>query len=383
MRAPLSDTRVEEAFDRAWSRSRFSVRTRIERLRSKSFHIGQCAIAAGVAWFIATTLFHHPAPVFAPIVAVIGLGTTYGQRLRRVAEITVGVSVGLLVADLFLRIFGSGPWQVSLIVLVAMSAAVFLDTGGLVVNQAAVQSIFVVALVATPHDSLNRWLDALVGGAVALVAAAAVPRAPLRRPRRQAGKVVTVIADLLRDAAQCLRDGDIDRAAEVLASARQTDSLLRELQAAAAEGLSVIASSPFRRSHAENVRSIADLVTPLDRAMRSTRVVVRRVAVLVDHKVAVPPSYARALDRLADATDVVARALLENASPEIGRAGLLEVGRSTGDLERGQLYVDVLLVQVRAVIVDLLQVTAMDYDDITAALPPLPERVDGGGPAAT
>ena len=139
--------------DRAWRRSRTSVRERVDRVRGKSWHIGQCAIAAALAWFLASGVFHHPAPVFAPIVAVVCLGTTYAQRLRRVAEITVGVAVGLLVADLFLVLAGTGAWQIGVIVLVAMSAALFLDAGGLLVTQAAVQSIFVVAFVATPGEA--------------------------------------------------------------------------------------------------------------------------------------------------------------------------------------------------------------------------------------
>jgi uncharacterized membrane protein YgaE (UPF0421/DUF939 family) len=368
-----ADRSLEALMDQAWDRSRLSVRARWERVRSKAWHVGQCAVAAALAWFIANNLAGHPAPVFAPIVAVVCLGMTYGQRLRRVAEVTVGVAVGLAVADLFLSVFGSGPWQVGLIVLVAMSAALFLDTGVLLTMQAAVQSIFVVALVATPHAAVTRWLDAVIGGAVALVAAAVVPQAPLRRPRIRAGVVVTKIAGLLRDAAQCARDGDVERAAEVLATARATDGLIGELRAAADEGLSVLASSPLRRAHTENVRSVADLVEPLDRAMRSTRVLVRRVAVTANRQVRVPRSYAVVLDELADATDVVGRALAENAHPQIGRSGLVRVGESTRALERSHLLTDVLLIEIRSLIVDLLRLTGLDDEQALAALPGLPE----------
>jgi len=369
-----TDLRLDALMDRAWDRSRLSVRGRWERVRSKSWHLGQCAVAAAVAWAIANNLVGHRAPVFAPIVAVICLGMTYGQRRRRVAEVTVGVAVGLAVADLFLSVFGSGPWQIGLIVLVAMSVALFLDTGVLLTTQAAVQSIFVVALVTTPQAAVTRWLDAVIGGAVALVAATVVPRAPLRRPRIQAGVVVTKIAVLLRDAAQCARDGDVERAAEVLATARATDGLIRELRAAADEGLSVIASSPLRRGDTDNVRSMSDLVEPLDRAMRSTRVLVRRVATTANRHVPVPPAYAVVLDELADATDIVGRALAENAHPQIGRSGLVRVGESTRVLERGQLSTDVLLIQIRSLIVDLLRLTGMDDEEAVATLPGLPEH---------
>lgn len=375
MSTPTAESRFDEFFDRAWRRSRTSLRTRANRVKSKAWHIGQCAVAAAIAWFIASDLVHHQAPVFAPIVAVVSLGLTYAQRLRRVAEITVGVAIGLAVADLFLAVFGTGPLQIGVIVVCAMTTALLLDPGGLLVMQATVQSIFVVALVATPGAAVNRWFDAVIGGAVALVAAAVVPAAALHRPRTQAAIVVETIATLLRDAAQCTRDGDIARAAKVLAQARATDGPLRELQAAASEGLSVIASSPFRRGERESVRSVADLVDPLDRAMRSTRVLVRRAALTTTKHIRVPRSYAVVLDDLADAVGIVARVLGENASASMGRGGIVAVGQATADLERGLLSTDVLLAQIRSVVVDMLQVTGMTYEDAVAAIPTLPERL--------
>jgi uncharacterized membrane protein YgaE (UPF0421/DUF939 family) len=368
--------------DRAWERSRVSLRGRVGRVRSKAWHIGQCAVAAAVAWLVAAGLFHHPGPVFAPIVAVVALGTSYAQRLRKVAEITVGVALGLIVADVFLGIFGSGALQIGVIVVCAMSVGLLVGAGGLLVTQATVQSIFVVAFVATPGTALTRWFDAVIGGGVALLAAAVVPAAPLRRPRTQAAVVVATIADLVRDAAQCLRDGDVERAARVLASARATQVPLCELQAAADEGLAVIASSPFRRADRQSVRSVADLVEPLDRAMRSTRVLCRRVAVTANRHLDVPPSYAQVLDELADATDIVARVLGENAPAAMARGGIVAVGQETADLPRGTISIAVLLVQIRSLIVDLLEVTGLDNESALAVMPALPERPPGPPPAA-
>ena len=210
---------------------------RLDRWQSKSWQIGQCALAAGIAWFIAADVLGHQAPFFAPIAAVVSLGTTYGQRLRRVAEVTVGVAVGVFLADLIVAAIGSGWWQLAIIVALAMSTAILLDGGQLFMMQAAVQSIVVAALVANPGAALTRWTDALIGGAVALVAATVVPAAPLRRPREQAARVVRKVAELLRAAADVMVDGVVDRALALLADARSTDHLITELRAAADEGL--------------------------------------------------------------------------------------------------------------------------------------------------
>nr|WP_223128539.1 FUSC family protein [Terrabacter sp. MAHUQ-38] len=366
-----SDAPVVEALDRAWDRSRLSARTRFERLRARGFLLVQCAVAAGVAWWVATTVVGHASPFFAPIVAVVCLGMSYGQRLRRVLEVAVGVAVGVFVADVFVHLAGSGPWQITAVVLVSMSLATLLDGGPVVVTQSAVQGIVIAALVASPGQAFTRWTDALIGGGIALVAATVVPQAPLRRPRVAAAEAVRKMGELLRRAAASAHDGDVELAAEVLASARGTESLLRELRAAADEGLSVLTSSPFKRHHAVGVRKMVDLVEPLDRAMRSTRVLVRRVTVAVGRGESLPPGYETLLLELAGATDVMGRALSENASAEIGRSALLVVAAGTGEVPRTpSLATETVLAQIRSTVVDLLQVTGLDVDQAIAALPP-------------
>ncbi len=364
---------AEHPLDRMWDRGRDSTRARIARLRQKAWVIAQCSISAGVAWFIASDLLHHPKPFFAPIVAVIGLGTSYGQRLRRVLDIAVGVAVGVFIADLIVLWVGSGAWQVSLIVLLAMSVAFVLNGNQLFVNQAAVQGIVIVTLVATPQGALTRWTDALIGGGVALVAATVVPRAPLRRPREQAAVVMRRISDLLRAAAHSAEDGDVERALEVLAVARTTDRLIRELQDAADEGLSVLASSPFRVRHKGHVRRMAELVEPLDRAMRNTRVLVRRVAVGNYHHERLPGAYAMLCEELADAANAMADELAQGEMATGVRRELLRIGEATAHVERSaELSAEVVLAQIRSIIVDLLQITGMDVLEATDALPPPP-----------
>ena len=106
-----------------------------------------------------------------------------------------------------------------------MSSAILLDAGALMSTQAAVQSIVVTTLL--PLDGgLSRILDALVGGAVALVAATIVPGAPLRRPRQEAARVAQELARLLTLARRSAFDQDERLAKETLDRARETESLL-------------------------------------------------------------------------------------------------------------------------------------------------------------
>jgi uncharacterized membrane protein YgaE (UPF0421/DUF939 family) len=359
--------------DRMWSRGRTSMGERVDRLVAKRFHIAQCAIAAGVAWLVAADLLHHPTPFFAPIAAVVSLGTSYGQRLRRVVEVTLGVAIGVLVADLLVVWLGTGAWQLVLIVALAMSTAFLLDGGQLFVTQAAVQSIVVTTLIPNSGDALIRWTDALVGGGVALVAATVAPATPLRRPREQAARVMRKIAELLRAAGDVMVDGEVDRGLELLADARSTDHMIRELQAAADEGMSVVASSPFRIRHKGNLRRMAELVDPLDRALRSTRVLVRQTAVTAYHRRPVPAAYALLTRDLAAAADQIADELAADRMAEAARPSLLAIGDATGRVERSDvLAAEVILAQLRSIVVDLLLLTGMDQAESTEALPPPP-----------
>ncbi len=360
------------AWDQRWSRGRLSVGARLDRLRSKGWHIGQASLAAGLAWWIASDLFGHPTPFFAPIAAVVSLGTSFGQRFRRVAEVTVGVAVGVFIADMLVLWLGSGAWQLVLIVALSMSTALLLDAGGLFVTQAAVQSIVVAALVPTANQAFLRWSDALIGGGVALLAATAVPGAPLRRPRDQAARVLDKVAFLLRGAARAMCEGDVDSTLALLADARTTDVLVGELRVAAEEGLSVVRSSPFRVRHKGSVRRMADLVEPLDLALRNTRVLVRRAAVGAYRRDPVPQAYARLCDDLAVIVDEMAVELRAERTPESLQDHLIWLGAATSSVVRtDDLSSEVILAQLRSIVADLLRITGMGSLEATDAIPPL------------
>jgi uncharacterized membrane protein YgaE (UPF0421/DUF939 family) len=338
----------------------------------KAWHIGQASLAAGVAWFLASEVLGHETPFFAPVAAVVCLGTSYGQRLRRVVEVTLGVAIGVFIADLFVVLLGSGWWQLTVIVALSMTVAILLDAGGLFVTQAAVQSIIVASFVLEPDQALVRWTDALVGGAVALVAATVVPAAPLRRPREQAAVVLDKIASLLDGAAEGIEGGDVEGTLELLADARSTDVLIAELQQAADEGLSVIRSSPFRVRHKAGVRKVAELVEPLDLALRNTRVLVRRVAVAAYRRDPLPDAYAALCRDLAGAVTDVAAEMRAERLPTAVQPRLVRIASESSDVERtGDLSGEVVLAQLRSIVADLLRLTGMGSLEATDAIPPL------------
>ena len=365
--------RLGDLGPRVWARGRLSMRQRLQRLRVRGWQIGQCAVAAGVAWLAASQLLGHSQPFLAPVAAIVCLGVTYGQRLRRVAEVTVGVALGVGIADLFIHWVGTGVWQIVVIVAVAMSAAVLLDAGNLLVSQAAVQSVIVAILLPNPDAGLSRWLDAVVGGAVALVAATVVPRAPLRRPREQAARIVRDLARLLRVATDSVEEGDVAHAVATLEDARATETALDDLRAAAREGLDVVRSSPWRRRHRPAVRRMASLVVPLDRAIRNTRVLVRRMVAVTRAGESVPESYLALVDRVADAADVIAEEFAAGRMPTAAGDMLADIAEQTAiQTLQGGLSAAVVLAQVRSIVVDLLQLTGLTADEARELMPAPP-----------
>src|SRR5262249_10533410 len=85
---------------------------------------------------------------------------------------------------------------------------------------------------------------------------------------------------------------------------------------------------------APDLRKMADLVEPLDRALRSTRVLVRHVAVAAYRRRSIPHSYALVTNELAAAVEVVATELDADRMAVEARPALSAVGMATGEVER-------------------------------------------------
>ncbi|KQU69000.1 hypothetical protein ASD62_00350 [Phycicoccus sp. Root563] len=355
---------------RAAARSRQEAKARTARMVSRLFFIVQCGLGAAAAWWVAYDLLGHARPFFAPVTAIISLGLSYGQRLRRVGEVMLGVAVGVFVGDAFVHFFGSGTWQIVVVVVLSMSVAGLLGAGMLLTTQAGVQSVIVTTLVADPGYAFTRWLDAVVGGVIALLFTLVAPAAPLRRPRQQAALVVAEISEILTDTVRSLREGDSDLASATLSRARDSESMLDEARALSAEGVAVVRLSLFRRRHLPGVLAIADLLEPLDRAIRNLRVLVRRAAIATWREEPVPTAYLRLLEALAETTTDISRELAERRLPTHARVGLHRIGEASAVLDPSSgLSGEVMRAQIRSMVVDLLMLTGLPLEEARDMVP--------------
>ena len=362
--------RAYDLSGRTARRSRDSLLTRIERWRSYWFLIVQTAVTAGLAWLVAADLLNHPQPFFAPVAAIVTLGVSYGQRIRRGIEIAIGVAVGVLVGDVFAVLFGSGVWQIMVALVLAMSVATILSGRQLIIIQACVQSVIVVALVPTAAQGFSRWLDAVVGCALALLMATVAPSTPLRKPARLAAQVLDHLAATVEACATELKEADKKAGDEGLAQARQIDEALASLSDATAEGMAVVRQSPFRRRQLAGIEAYAQLLDPLDHASRNLRVLARRCAVALWRGEEVPRQYRVQMSALAEVMRFMATELRNGRLPTRARDRLVAIGEATSHLTlTDSISAVVILAQVRSITADLLELTGMDYAEARDLIP--------------
>jgi uncharacterized membrane protein YgaE (UPF0421/DUF939 family) len=346
-------------------RKRASARARY--VAAKGWLIAQAALAAGVAFWIAGDVLGHAEPFVAPLAAVVSLGTTYGQRITRVAEVTVGIALGLLLADALVHLWGRGVVQLVLVVALAILIALALGAGPLLVSQAAVQAIVFVSAGASDGQTLERCSDALIGGAVAILAATVVPRAALRHPHVQAAGLADAVSELLHEAAAAMRQPDVESTLILLKDARSTDPALTDLRLAASEGLSAMRGSPFRRRERQEMLRMSEIVEPLDHALRNTRVLIRRLAVAAMKGEPISAACADSCDRVGEAVQEIARTLeaREDAAPL--RSRLVQLGSEAWPSSASDAEV-VVAAQLRSVVADLLRLSGLDPIASTRAL---------------
>ncbi|MBA3261215.1 MAG: FUSC family protein [Thermoleophilaceae bacterium] len=330
------------------------------RLRVRAWPILQTAAAAVASWYLARLLLSEQQPVFASIAAVIALGATYGQRSERAIELIGGVVVGIGVADLLVRAIGSGPAQIGLMVLLAMSAAVILGGGPLLVTEAAVSAILLVVLEPTSAGLAgSRVVEALVGGGVALaVSALAFPPDPAIVVARSAQGIFGGLGRTLEELAAALTDRDTARAQAALQAAREMDGDVRGLDEAIALGRETARFTLGRRSSRAELYRYERGARQIDFAVRNTRVLARHVVRFLRNGRAAPPELAAAMHDLSLAVWALAAELDDTArgGREVRRHASRAAGRAIESFESDRdLGLAEIVAGIRSTAIDLVR----------------------------
>ncbi len=361
---------------------RDEVARRLKRWRSTALPIGQAALAAGLSWLVATSVVGHAHPFFAPIAAVVCLGVSLGQRLRRVVELVVGVSVGVGVGDVLISLIGSGPWQIALVVALAMSAAVLLDGGAVIALQSGSSAVLVATLLPpSAGGGLDRMVDALIGGLVGLAVAALLPANPLTVAHRQGKVVFGELTAALRGVATAVAERDAVRAAGVLARLRTSQDAVDEFKTALQTGGEIATIAPIRWGRKDELGRYQATATPVDYAVRNTRVLARRALAALRDGEEMPTTLPDVLRQYASAVDLLRAELARGDEPVQARAAIRDAAAVTTARELGGdgFSTRVVLAQIRSVAVDLLQATGLTRAEAAESLPPLTRKSGNDG----
>src|SRR3954447_4902604 len=348
-----------------------SVAARRRRLRAQLWPILETAGAAVIAWYLAQLLLSDRETGFAPIAAVICLGATLGQQRERALELMGGVVVGVLIANLLVRLLGTGPPQVGLMVLLAMSAAVLVGGGPLLMTEAGVSAIIIgSAAPATLGLFPTRPIEALVGGAVAFgVHSLLFPPDPLLHVARAANAVFSELGRTLEDLAAALRTGDRAQAERAQQRARSIDADVRALGEAVTLGREMARSAPLRWPARAALDRQEELARHLDFAVRNTRVLARDTVRYVRSDGSPVPDLADAIRDLGQAIWALAAAFADpDPDPdEARRLALRGARRATEAMARhADFTLTQIAGQIRSTAADLIRASEVGGPDDTA-----------------
>jgi uncharacterized membrane protein YgaE (UPF0421/DUF939 family) len=373
--------RRDELLEQAAEASRTGLRSRQQRMVAGARPILHSAVAASLAWLVATEVVGHQQPFFAPISAVVTLGLTVGERRRRAVELAIGVSVGIAIADALVAAIGTGTWQVGAVVALAMLAATLVGGGPLLASQAGASAVLVATL--QPPDGgvdFGRALDALVGsGCALLVSSLLLPVNPLRLLRESAGPVLDALVEALEQLSEALttrRPAAADAALLALARADEVhDGLVGMLETAG----EAVRLSPQRRGALSGLDRYAVAVGQLGRVIEDLRALARGALRAINLDDSVPPEAVRAIGELTAAARAL-RVYLEGGDPEAARAAATDAaGLANAVLEStGNLSAVHIVGQIRLAAADLLRATGLPREEAQEAVRGA-RRASGGG----
>lgn len=352
------------------------------RAKSALFPAIQMTLCAVSAYSFAFFVLGHKNPYFAATAALIATGFASGLRTRRVIEVAVGCSLGIFMGELILLNFGRGIWQGAVAIFLSILLARFIDRGVILATQLAVQSALVIFLISPSNVPLERSLDAVVGGVVALIATLLTPSDPRREPYKEIQQLLSTLAHVLRDCQRALTENDSTSAWHALIRARNSQPKLDSVRQALDSAAEVARLSPAYRKHRGELRRLRNSMEHVDFAFRNSRVFARRLSSAINNAALTDLTegvLGEVLADLSDAVDTLGSGLSERSSTESAvllsqcRAELNSIARRLHPETLGVAGLEgqAVVVLLRPLCSDLMVAAGMHAKDARAVMPQL------------
>lgn len=359
-----------------------SVVSRLQRIRSRFVYIIQATVGAALAYWVASSVVGHPQPFFAPISAVIILGLSGGDRMKRAVEMSLGGIVGVALGDLLFQVVGQGPFQILFIVGAGLVVGSFITKSPLVSNQIVFGSIL-IATIFPPTEGpggLHRAIDAMIGSGIGLITIALIPNSPLKEARREVSKVLRIASSILNDVTHGIRDTNPEIIRDARDAVRGTQNDVNTLLSAAQSGREASEVSPLLWTSRRNIRSLERILLPVDNAVRGVRVLSRRALVLTEDGDTVSDKQLELLEELSEIIlavgELYGRQKRDHDEaieiPELVQRLRYVGGQAGMDLveEDATLSAYTILAQTRSIVVDMLMVCGLSRESAVAHLVP-------------
>ena len=341
------------------------------RVRDSVPAILQITVTAVAAYAFAFFVLGHDQPLIAAIVAITALGFVRDARPVRVLETVIAMTLGIVLAEVLLLAFGAGVLQYAVALALTLALARLVSANAAFAIAAAVQCTLVMLVPAPDGGPFVRTLDAIVGGAFALLATAIIPRDPHRAAMREGRRLIAEHVAVLEELAAALRTGRTDAAGPALSRARATQPLVEAWMSSVDSGLAIARVSPIVRRSRFDLERQRVMLAGLDLATRNLRIIARRIEwILRDGRPR--PEVADVHARVAVALGLLADSLRDVSVQPVARQAFSEIARHLDPaaiLPDGPVGDRNTITALRPYLVDLLTSTGLDLDAARALLP--------------
>lgn len=343
------------------------------RLRDSLPAIAQILIASVAAYLLAQLLLQQSAPIIAAIIPISSLGFVGDARPLRVLETAIAMTLGIVLAETLLLVFGASVWNFALALALTLALARFVSAKAAFAISAAVQCSLVMLSPMPPGGQFIRTADALIGGLVAILATGLIPRNPWGNSVRIGRRLLDRHTQVLVRLAAALRVADAAKASDTLELSRRSSSIADDWRDAVDSGRAIARVSPWFWSRQHEFERLHTMVAPMDLATRSLRIIARRADYLAS--LGQPePALAEVLEQIAIAMAQVSESIADAELRGVARAELIDIARhlqadellgSDASAHEGNV-----IWAARSYVIDALTATGLTVEQARAELAP-------------
>jgi uncharacterized membrane protein YgaE (UPF0421/DUF939 family) len=350
---------------------KWNFRDALARVLESIAPILQIVIAALAGYSFSHFVLGHEVPLLSVTVTITALGFTRDARPRRVLETALGMVTGIALSESMLNLFGAGIWQMTVTLLACLFLARFISGSASFALTVGIQAMLVQLLQAPEGGVFMRSLDGIVGGVVALLVTALIPRDPRGIARKDSQRLFDVFIESIEALRTATRDVNVAVADETLKKIRRTQPLIDNWRMSLDSAISISRVSPFLIKYKDELQGQVRLMRGMDLATRNLRVVARRIDFLLRDGQK-RPYLADLFDQLSKGVNLLEKGLSNPERLEEAQEIFLEVIHQLDPKQHGiadQIREASVVLLLRPMLVDLLCATGMHEDDARAELP--------------